>query len=36
MITEIDMVNSYNLYKVEKLKAKRVTLQLSDPADPCI
>ena len=36
MITEIDMVNSYNLCKVEKLKAKRDTLQLSDPAHSCI
>ena len=35
MITEIDMVNSYNLYKVESLKAKRDTLQSSDPAHPC-
>ena len=34
MITEIDMVN--NLCKVEKLKAKRDTLQLSDPAHSCI
>ena len=35
MITEIDMVSSYNLYKVESLKAKRDALQSSDPAHPC-
>ena len=35
MITEIDMVSSYNLYKVESFKAKRDALQSSDPAHPC-
>ena len=31
---QIDMVNSYNEYKVESLKAKRYTLQSSDPMHP--
>ena len=30
----IDMVKSYNQYKVESLKAKRYTLQPSDPMHP--
>ena len=34
MYREIDMANSYNLYKVESLKAKRYTLQSLDPMHP--
>ena len=31
---EIDVVNSYNKYKVESLKAKRYALQSSNPLHP--
>ena len=30
----MEIANSYNLYKVENLKAKRYTLQSSDPMHP--
>ena len=34
MVERIDIVNSYNWYKVESLKAKRYTWQSSDPMHP--